>query len=151
MLMQRLKVKPEAIAYFNNAFVRPQPRLEEGHSLVKAGVKAAIDISDGLLADLRHICEESKVSARVHAERLPLHPLLKSSFGDKAPGLAISGGEDYELLFTGSAPTINKAKSMINCPVTSIGEIAAGEPGRIELVDAQGKAVKTGKTGWQHF
>jgi thiamine-monophosphate kinase len=91
------------------------------------------------------------VSARVFADRLPVHPLMKSSFGDKAPGLALSGGEDYELLFTGAADAINKAKAAIKCPVTAIGEITGGEPGKIDLIDAQGKSVRTGKTGWQHF
>lgn len=151
MLTQKLKLKPEAAQYLKSAFVHTVPRLAEGQLLVKCGVKTAIDISDGLLSDLRHICEASKVSARILAERLPVHPLMKGSFGDSAPGLALSGGEDYELLFTGSAAAVNKAKSEIKCPVTAIGEITAGEPGKIELIDAQGKTVKTGKTGWQHF
>ena len=151
MLTQKLKLKPEAEKYLKSAFVHPVPRLAEGQALVKLGVKTAIDISDGLLSDLHHICKESKVSARVFAERLPVHPLMKGSFGDKAPGLALSGGEDYELLFTGSSAAVNKAKSELKCPVTAIGEITAGEPGKIDLIDVQGKAVKTGKTGWQHF
>lgn len=151
MLAQDLKLKSEVAEYLKNAFVRPAPRLDEGRMLVQHGVKTAIDISDGLLSDLRHICEASKVSARVFAERLPVHPLVRSSFGDKAPALALSGGEDYELIFTGTADAVNKAKAAIKCPVTVIGEITGGEPGKIELIDAQGKAVKTGKTGWQHF
>lgn len=151
MLTQKIKLKPEATKYLKSAFLHPVPRLAEGQLLVKSGVKTAIDISDGLLSDLRHICEESKASARIFAERLPIHPLVKGNFGDKAPGLALSGGEDYELLFTGSPAAVNKAKSEIKCPVTAIGEITAGEPGKIDLIDARGKAVKTGKTGWQHF
>ncbi len=151
MLTHGLKFKSEASEYLKNAFLHPVPRLTEGQALTKLGVKAAIDISDGLLSDLRHICEESKVSARIFAERLPIHPLLKGSFGDKAQGLALSGGEDYELLFTASTGAINKAKAELKCPVSAVGEITAGEPGKIELIDAQGKIVKTGKTGWRHF
>jgi thiamine-monophosphate kinase len=151
MLTQNLKFKPDARHYLESAFVHPVPRLAEGQILVKNGIKAAIDISDGLLSDLRHICEESKVSARVYAKRLPIHPLVSATFGDKAPGLALAGGEDYELLFTGGVEAVNKAKTEITCPVTAIGEITEGEPGTIELIDPLGKVVKTGKTGWQHF
>jgi thiamine-monophosphate kinase len=151
MLSQGLKFKSEASEYLKGAFLHPVPRLSEGQALLKMGVKTAIDISDGLLSDLRHICEDSKVSATIFAERLPIHPLLKSSYGDKASGLALAGGEDYELLFTTSDTLINKAKTELKCPVAAIGEITAGEPGKIDLIDAHGKTVKTGKSGWRHF
>jgi thiamine-monophosphate kinase len=151
MLSHGLKLKSEASEYLKGAFLRPVPRLTEGQVLLKLGVKTAIDISDGLLSDLRHICEESKVSARILADRLPIHHLLKNSFGDKAQGLALSGGEDYEILFTAHDTIINKAKTELKCPVSAIGEIVAGEPGKIDLIDVHGKVVKTGKTGWRHF
>jgi thiamine-monophosphate kinase len=151
ILSQGLKLKSEPSEYLQQAFLRPTPRIAEGQTLLKLGVKTAIDISDGLLSDLRHICEESKLSARIFAEKLPIHPLLKGSFGDKAQVLALSGGEDYELLFTASPTVVNKVKTELKCPVTAVGEIVAGEPGKIDLIDAQGKTVKTGKTGWRHF
>ncbi len=151
MLANKLKFKTDIAEYLKNAFLHPVPRLAEGQLLVKNGVKAAIDISDGLLSDLRHICEASKVSARIDAESLPIHPFVNESFGEKAQGLALSGGEDYELLFTGRAAVIDRVKAEIKCPVTTIGEIMAGEPGKIELRDARGKVVKITKTGWQHF
>lgn len=151
MLTNKLKFKPEVTEYLKSAFLHPVPRLAEGQLLVKHGIKTAIDISDGLLSDLRHICEASKVSARIDVERLPVHPLVKGSFGEKARGLALSGGEDYELLFTGNDAAIHRAGAEIKCAVTAIGEITAGEPGKIELLDASGKVVKITKTGWQHF
>ncbi len=151
MLTKELKFKPEVTEYLKSAFLHPVPRLAEGQMLVKHGIKAAIDISDGLIADLRHICEASKVSARIDVEKLPVHPLVKGSFGEKARGLALSGGEDYELLFTGPSDAINRVKAELKCPVTLIGEITAGAPGKIELIDASGKAIKVNKTGWQHF
>jgi thiamine-monophosphate kinase len=151
MLTNRLKFKPEATEYLKSAFLHPVPRLAEGQALVKQGIKTAIDISDGLLSDLRHICQASKVSARIDVERLPVHPLVKGSFGEKARGLALSGGEDYELIFTGNAAAINRVKEELKCPVTTIGEITAGEPGKIYLLDAGDKVVKTTRTGWQHF
>jgi thiamine-monophosphate kinase len=151
MLTRKLKFQPEITEYLKNAFLRPVPRLAEGQILVKNGLKTAIDTSDGLLADLRHICEASKVSARIDVDRLPVHPAVRDSFGKKARGLALSGGEDYELLFTGSAAAVNRARAEIKCPVTAIGEVIAGAPGKIDLTDARGRAVKINKAGWQHF
>jgi thiamine-monophosphate kinase len=151
ILTQKLKLKPKTAKYLKNAFLRPVPRLDEGQILVKNGVKTAIDTSDGLLADLRHICEASQVGARVDIDRLPVHPAVRDHFGKKARELALSGGEDYELLFTGSAAAIARVKKKLKCPVTAIGEITAGAPGEIDLRDARGRAVKTGRTGWRHF
>ena len=151
MLTKKLKFKPEVTKYLRKAFLHPVPRIAEGQLLVKHGISTAIDISDGLLSDLRHICEASQVSARVDIDRLPIHDMVKASFGEKAREMALSGGEDYELLFTGSAGTINKIGDEMRCPVTVIGEIIPGEPGKINLLDARGKPVKTSRTGWQHF
>ncbi len=151
MLTEKLNFKPEIAEYLKNAFLHPVPRLAEGQILVKNGIKAAIDTSDGLLADLRHICEASKVSARINVDRLPVHPAVRDSFGRKARGLSLSGGEDYELLFTGSAAAIDRVRAEIKCPVTAIGEITAGEPGKIDLTDARGRAVKINQAGWRHF
>ena len=151
MLMKKLELKPKATKYLRDAFLHPVPRLAAGQLLVRRGIAAAIDVSDGLLADLRHVCEASRVAARVDISRLPIHEMLKASFGEKALELALAGGEDYELLFTGSAKKIDRIKAEIDCPVTVIGKIAAGEAGKIYLVDAQGRPVKIKKSGWSHF
>jgi thiamine-monophosphate kinase len=73
---------------------RPEPRLEEGVALARAGVTAMIDVSDGIATDARHLAERSGVAVHVELERLPLAP------GVDDPGLAASAGDDYELLFT---------------------------------------------------
>ena len=151
MLTGGLKFEPEATAYLRDAFNHPRPRLAEGQLLVKHGVRAAMDISDGLLADLKHICEASRVSARVEIDRLPIPPAVKANFGDRALGLALSGGEDYELLFTAGAEVVNKVKEDVSCPVTVMGEIAAGEAGEIELIDTNGKSISFAQAGWEHF
>jgi thiamine-monophosphate kinase len=151
MLTRKLALKPETSEYLKKAFLRPAPRLAEGRILVQNGIKTAIDTSDGLLADLRHICEASRVSARLDIDCLPVHPAVKSSFGKKARELALSGGEDYELLFTGSAAAFNRIKKELNCPVTAIGQVTAGAPGKIDLFDAHGRAVKASRAGWRHF
>jgi thiamine-monophosphate kinase len=151
MLRQKLRLRPEMDAYLRNAFLHPMPRIEEGQVMVKQGVAAAIDTSDGLVADLRHICEASRVAARVHTDLLPVHDAVKKAFPNRFTGLALSGGEDYELLFTASAAVVETVKGRLSVPVTVIGEITDGEPGRIDVVDAAGNSVKIDRPGWEHF
>ncbi len=151
MLKNKLNFSPDISRYLRNAFLQPVPRLKEGQILVKHGIRTAIDISDGLLSDLHHICEASKVSARLNIESLPVHDAVGENFGEKSLELTLSGGEAYELLFTGSSQAVDKVKTGISCPVTVIGEITGGEPGEIDLLDAEGNPVKMNKSGWTHF
>jgi len=151
MLTGKLRFDPEAAAQLRDAFLHPVPRITEGQRLVGQGVKAAIDISDGLVADLTHVCRASRVGARVEAERLPIHPAVKANFGDRSLGLALGGGEDYELLFTAGAGTMAKVKEVASCPVTVIGEVVADKESRVIVVDANGHPVPTDKAGWEHF
>ena len=126
MLTKQLQFDPEATTCFKKAYLRPYPRLAEGQLLVEHGVRTAIDISDGLISDLNHICKSSQVSARIATNRVPIQPMVKANFGDKSLELALSGGEDYELLFSGSAEVIDKVKRAASCPITVIGEITTG-------------------------
>ena len=151
LLNRNFQFSPEATACFKKASLRPYPRIAEGQLLVEQEVKTAIDISDGLIQDLNHICKASQVGARIEIDRVPIQPEVKTNFGDRALELALSGGEDYELLFTGSTEVINKVKKVASCPVTIIGEIVADKTGEITLVDKKGKPFNLGKTGWEHF
>ena len=151
MLKKKLKFTPQVAEYLRYAFLHPVPRLTEGQILVKHGVTTAIDTSDGLAADLRHICEASGAGARVNTDLLPIHAAVRDNFGERARELALSGGEDYELLFTGRADIIDRVKAELSCPVTAIGEILSGRPGKISLLDADGRPVKISKAGWEHF
>jgi len=139
----------EAENRLEDAFLHPTPRIAEGLLLVEQGVKTAIDISDGLVADLGQICKASQVAARIEVERVPIEPAVKTAFKAKALELALSGGEDYELLFTASAEIVAKVKKAASVPVTTIGEIVAGKG--VSLVDKQGKPFKLSKAGWEHF
>ena len=151
MLTQKLQLDSEAATNLRKAFLHPYPRIAEGQLLVDQGVKTAIDISDGLISDLNHICKLSQVGARIEIDRLPIEPVVRANFGDKSLQLALSGGEDYELLFTGSAQTIDKVRLAVSCPVTVIGEIIADKTGKVTLVDSQGSPFHLQKAGWEHF
>jgi len=151
MLTHKLRFDPEVTAYLSNAFLRPQPRIAEGQLLVKQGVTTAIDISDGLLSDLRQICRASRVSARVDIGCLPVPPMVRDNFGERAMALALAGGEDYELLFTASTDVINRVKKEAPCPVTIIGEITAGRAGEVNVSDTNGNPVNLREAGWEHF
>ncbi|MFC2045171.1 thiamine-phosphate kinase [Chloroflexota bacterium] len=151
MLTRQLQFDSETMACLKNAFLRPAPRITEGQLLIGHGVKTAIDISDGLVADLKHICQASQVSARVEIDRLPVNPIIKTNFGEKWRELALSGGEDYELLFTASIDIIEKIKKATACPVTVIGEITGGKTGELTIIDSKGNNVNLSKSGWEHF
>jgi thiamine-monophosphate kinase len=151
MLTKRLKLATKASASLRKAFLQPYPRVAEGQALVKCGVKAAIDISDGLISDLNHICQSSRVGARIQVERAPIAPAVKANFGTRALEMALSGGEDYELLFTARPAVIESVKSALSCPVTVIGKIVADKASKITLVDKKGSPVSLPKTGWDHF
>ncbi|MFC1979642.1 thiamine-phosphate kinase [Chloroflexota bacterium] len=151
MLSKQLQFDPETTASLRNAFLHPRPRIAEGQLLVDQGVKAAIDISDGLVADIKQLCKASQVGARIEIDSVPIQPMVKANFGERALEMALSGGEDYELLFTGSAEVIDRVKRAAPCPVTVIGEITADEAGRIIMVDREGHPFNLRKAGWEHF
>jgi len=118
---------------------------------VSHGVKTSIDISDGLIADLGHICQASQVGARIEAESIPVDPAVRGGFGDRALGLALAGGEDYELLFTADEETLAEVTEATSCPITVIGDIVPGKKGEIALVDGRGNPVSIPEKGWEHF
>ena len=151
MLTKQLQFNPEDATYLKKALFRPYPRIIEGQLLVEQGVETAIDISDGLVSDLTQICKASQVGARIEVDRVPVQSVVKVNFGEKCLKLALSGGEDYELLFTGSAKTIDKVKRTGICPVTVIGEIVADKIGEVDLVDSQGNPFNLDNGGWEHF
>jgi thiamine-monophosphate kinase len=131
----------------------PTARINWGLAL-RGHAHAMIDISDGLLADLGHICEQSKVGARINVDRLPLSSVLRNEMDyASALNLALTGGDDYELCFT-IAPTqadwLQQTAQTLNCPVQCIGEITAGSG--IDLVTETGESwPEPTKSGYQHF
>jgi len=151
MFKGNLILDPEVSNILRRAHFKPMPKVKEGQILIKQGVKTAIDISDGLIADLDHICESSEVNAKMKIEQVPVHPVVTTNFTNYEE-LALSGGEDYELLFTADESTIARVKQALNCPVTVIGEITKEKlPARVTVVDSKGNIIPYKKSGWEHF
>jgi len=138
------------IATLREAHLKPRPRVTEGQVLAHYGVKSAIDLSDGLVSDLNKLCKASRVGARLFINQIPIHPMVRNNFANDSIKLALSGGEDYELLFTAPDEVMNKIGIEIPCPVTVIGEIVA-KPKRVKIIDEYGNEIKLEKEGWEHF
>jgi thiamine-monophosphate kinase len=130
----------------------PQPRVGLGLAL-RALASAAIDVSDGLAADLGHILDRSGVAARVQVDLLPVSPALEALRGDVAVQDAIiAGGDDYELCFTAPASAradVAAAAQAACVPVTRVGKIEAGSG--LVLVDAAGCTLRPSRAGFDHF
>ena len=126
----------------------PQPRVALGRAL-RGLAHAAIDISDGLVADLDHVAEASGRGAQIDADLVPL------SVAKDLPGAreaALTGGDDYELLFTagpGRRKEIDQLAGDLALPLNRIGRMQAQSG--IRVVDATGSDVLLTRTGWQHF
>lgn len=151
MLKKGITLDPEAASILRRGHFQPAPRIEEGQTLVQRGVRTAIDISDGLIADLDHICEASKVGARIRLEQVPVHPVVRANFADYQE-LALRGGEDYELLFSADKTVMERAKRALDCPVTVIGDITEESfPQRVTIVGSAGNTIPYKRGGWEHF
>jgi thiamine-monophosphate kinase len=151
MLKGKTISDPEVSNILRRAHFQPIPRVKEGQILSEQGAKTAIDISDGLVADLDHICESSKVNAKIKIEQVPVHPVVTANFPNHQE-LALCGGEDYELLFTADETTIARAKQTLNCPVTVIGDITEEKlPARVTVMDSKGNIIPYKRGGWEHF
>ncbi len=110
-----------------------------------------MDVSDGLADDLSKLCQASGVMGRIFADRLPVHRHLSSRYADDCVDLALGGGEDYVLLFTGQPAKINHVVSGLPEGAAVVGEVLEGDPGRVTVVDADGKELPSHIQGWDHF
>jgi thiamine-monophosphate kinase len=132
---------------------RPVPRVDAGLGLAAGIASAAIDISDGLLADLGHVCDASGVGAEIDLGALPASVALSSRFDAEARrAVQATGGDDYELCFT-AAPAQREAIAALAArsatPMTRVGRIVAGDGVRAMLPD--GNAWIPPRAGHVHF
>jgi thiamine-monophosphate kinase len=131
--------------------LRPRPPLGVARKAIEAGLRCAIDISDGLAQDMGHVARASAVGIRVEAARIPLSEALRKSYGARALGLALGGGEDYELALIGPRPALEALRSASGDPLTEIGEVLDYDGPRVAVVDENGREVAVGVGGWEHF
>ncbi|PIE69074.1 MAG: thiamine-phosphate kinase [Deltaproteobacteria bacterium] len=137
----------------------PKARTGLAPSLAAKGIHAMIDLSDGLATDLAHICSSSGVGAKIYADLLPAAPALMDASretGTDALQWQVSGGEDYELLFTAGPedkPQLLEISEHLPTPLCRIGEIVAGTGVTMERHDRHGKRIveDIGYRGYEHF
>ena len=133
---------------------RPTPRLAVAALLAQRNLPTAmIDISDGLIQDLGHICEASHIGAIIQQDKLPLSSAYRALAGKIGMRCALSGGEDYELLFC-AAPRrrkrIEKLKSPAGIAISRIGVCMPVDNG-VQVVDASGNMIAVNAAGHDHF
>jgi len=129
--------------------LRPEPRIEAGLLAVRLGVRAAIDLSDGLASDVRHVCDLSGVGCDVDLALLPVAQdttNLARSLGQDPAVLAATGGEDYELLISAPKQVLDALTNTIETPLTVIGETTTEA-----VAFRRGIEPVEGLSGWDHF
>lgn len=125
----------------------PLPQLELGE-LLRGKATAALDISDGLLADCGHIARASAVALQVEREKIPLSTALRAFAGEAATDCALAGGDDYVLAFT--LPEEHLAVVQAQWPAMQvIGRVLGGQG--VQLMDGAGQPIIQSRTGYQHF
>ena len=150
MRQQGLCLPADVSAHLAAAHDRPVPRVNEGVALARAGVRAAIDVSDGLWDDLGKLSRASGVGAVLRAGRVPVNDYLRTAYPGEAMDLALGGGEDYELLFTAPEDVVQRAQREMDTPIAIIGEVV-DEPCGVQILDSSGRPMELPSTGWDHF
>lgn len=153
---QKIRLSKPQLAMASRRLDRPVPRVALGTAL-RGVAHSAIDISDGLLGDLGHICERSCIAAVIEFDALPRSPLLRAHAAHPlAQGALLSGGDDYELCFT--APTsgraaVTRAGARARVPVTRIGRIVRAPAGAtgVVVIDGEGLPLRITQRGFDHF
>ena len=151
-LQGRTQLPPALATSCLAALQQPQPRVELGLELRRRGLaNAAIDISDGLLADLAHILDRSAVGAEILVSALPQLPAGVAL--ELARNCQLSGGDDYELVFSappGARSAIGELADQLALPLTRCGRIVEAAGG-LRLLDADGRPLASEQRGFDHF
>lgn len=129
----------------------PEPRVELGVAL-RHLARAAIDLSDGLIGDLGHVCERSRVGAEVNWEDIPRDETLATLAPALQQALVLGGGDDYELLFTAAAENraaIEAIGARLKVPLARIGRIVAA--GDVTVLDAHRRVIHANVRSFDHF
>ena len=147
----KVDIEEQFIDIIKNKLDYPKPRVLAGQTL-REYASSAIDLSDGLIADLGHICQASNVGANIVLDALPLSTIMRDSLlADDAITLALSGGDDYELLFTVNEDNkvgMETAMSHAGTKVTCIGQLNASQTISTTL---NNKPIPINTVGFEHF
>jgi thiamine-monophosphate kinase len=155
-LKRRLVLNARERAQVQQRLHAPTPRLALGVALRKIA-HSAIDVSDGLCADLGHICERSRVAAVIEFECLPVSPVMRRHLDRPAAQAALlAGGDDYELCFTAHPAQhegVLKAARRTDVKVTAIGRVTAATHRRpaVTVLRRDGRTMKVKSGGYDHF
>ena len=148
----QIKLEPDELAECMNSLLLPVARVDLGERLVGLA-NSAIDISDGLLADLGHILEHSNVAATINLKEVNCSVILKKYFSQpQVINCMLAGGDDYELCFTvpkERRSKIDKISQETGIPLTRIGKIITGEG--LVVLDSTEKPITLETTGYDHF
>lgn len=152
-----VKTSPKEAAFLLDRYRNPQPRTVTGPKL-RGLATAALDVSDGLLADAGHMARASRVDLVIESAKLPLsaaaRALLESDF--RLFDRLVTGGDDYEILFTASASAADAFGALARetgVAITAIGDVRPAEgEGVVTLLDSFGRPVElAGEGGWRHW
>jgi thiamine-monophosphate kinase len=146
---------PAAAGFLGERYRLPRPRVALGPRLIGTAT-AALDISDGLVADLRHICEVCRLAATVEAAHVPLSGAAREAIGAKRErlALALTGGDDYEILFTApksAEASLARLAAEVGVPITAIGEMVSAAAPAVTVRDERGRTLTFASEGWTHF
>lgn len=145
-----------AAAFLVDRYRLPRPRVRLGPRLIGVA-DAALDVSDGLVADLAHLCEASALSAVIEAPRVPLSTAARAVLAsDPAHRRTIlTGGDDYEILFTApaeAAPEVAALSRVLDLPIASIGRMQPSSgTHHVTVLDESGERLVLNRGGWTHF
>lgn len=143
-------------AFLVDRYRSPQPRVSLGPRLVGTAT-ASLDVSDGLVADLRHLCVCSGLSAVITASSVPLSPGASAAIESDPRHLTtvLTGGDDYEILFTApaqAASRINELSREAGVPISAIGYVTANDrAGTVTVLDELDRPLALSSQGWTHF
>ncbi len=156
MRYRKLERIPDKFRWLVKRHLLPEPRISEGLVLAEEKIPGAvIDISDGLLQDLSHVLDESGCGCVIYGDKIPLsrhYRLYCNDFGQEFLSHALSGGEDYELLFTvpeNKLLRLHKVKNRFKCQITEVGIITEKTSGRIIYINGRREVLKP--SGFMHF
>ena len=136
-----------------NRHFHPTPRIKLGQKLVQLGVKCGMDISDGLVDDLKKLARSSSTSILIDMSAIPVDSELLPIFGAESIEHALNGGEDYELLFTAPSVIVKDIQRKVESEISVIGSVVADDipEGEVKVQDSDGSEYEPQRKGWDHL